>query len=143
MLLDPELLPDAELLPLAELLELEPASPLDVDALELLSAAPVPAVPEPAVPDEEPSPVPDACAFSNTLIAALLIWPDEFVPVALELELAGLAAEFDGVLASADACVVSAADVVLAEFVLSSVRSALAALDELAPVIDICCSWKP
>jgi len=45
-------------------------------------------------------------------------------------------------LASADACAVSVADVLLAVFVLSSVKRALAALDELAPVTDICCSLE-
>lgn len=41
---------------------------------------------------------------------------------------------------SADACV-SVADVLLAVLVLSSAKRALA-LDELAPVTDIYCSWK-
>jgi hypothetical protein len=75
--------------------ELELASPLDADALELLSV-PLLAVPEPTVSDDELSPVLDACAPSSTLITALLTWPDELAPVALELdELAALAVEFD------------------------------------------------
>ena len=131
--------PDAELLLLSELLELEPVPPPDVDALELL-LAPLLAVPAPAVSDDELSPALDACTSSSTLITALLTWPDEFAPVALKLdELAVLAVEFDWVLASADVCAVSVADVLLAVFVLSSVKRALAALDELAPVTDIYC----
>lgn len=88
-------LPDVELLLLSELLELELVSPLDVDALELRSA-PLPAVPTPAVSDDEPSPALDACASSSTLITALLTWTDEFDPVAFELdELAVPTVEFD------------------------------------------------
>lgn len=88
-------LPDVELLLLSELLELELVTPLDVDALELL-LAPLLAVPAPAVSDDELSPALDACTSSSTLITALLTWPDEFAPVALELdELAVLAVEFD------------------------------------------------
>ena len=139
-LLDPELLFDFELLLFPEPLGLELESPLNVDALEPPSA---PLLAAPAVPDDELPPALDACAPNSTLNTALLTWPDEFGPVALELgELAVGAAEFDGVLASADACVVSVADVLLAVFVLSSVKSALVALDELAPVTDICCSLE-
>ena len=88
-------LPDVELLPLSGLLELELVAPPDVDALELL-AAPLLAVPAPAVSDDELSPALDACTSSSTLITALLTWPDEFDPAALELdELAVLAVEFD------------------------------------------------
>ena len=95
VLFDPELLLDFELLLLSEPVELELASPLDVDALVLLSVLLL-AVPEPVVSDDELSPVLDACAFSSTLITSLLTWPDELDPVALELdELAALAVEFD------------------------------------------------
>ncbi len=135
-------LPDVGLLPFSELLELELVSPLDVDALELL-LVPLLAAPAPAVSDDELSPALDACTSSSTLITALLTWPDGLDPVALELDgLAVLAVEFDGVLAAADACVVSVADVLLARLVLSSAKRALAALDELAPVTDICCSLE-
>ena len=100
VLLDPELLLDFELLLLPEPLEL--VSPLpDVELLLLsglleLELVSLLAVPAPAVSDDDLSPALDACASSSTLITALLTWPDEFDPAALELdELAVLAVEFD------------------------------------------------
>lgn len=74
--------------------ELELVSPLEVDVLELLSA-PLLAVAEGAVFDDEVSAALHACASSSTLIMALLTWPDE--PDALTLEFDELvhAVEFD------------------------------------------------
>ncbi len=134
LLLDPELL-------LLELVPLSPdAEPLEVE-LPVLSLLPLEDPELEAVSDDEPvlPPVPDACASNSTLITLLVTWPDELEPDELEFEaLVGVFAAVESAVVVVDALLL----LLLAVSALSKARRALAAPEEPALEIDICCSWK-
>lgn len=139
--LSPSASPDAEVLP--ELLLLLPLLDAALLASELPALSLLLDDPEvEAVSDNEPvlPSVPDACASNSTLITPLLTWPDVLEPDEFEFEAPVV------VFAAVESAVAFVASDVealpLAVSALSKAKRAVVVLEELAPEIDICCSWK-